>query len=154
MNKFWPHLLIIAAILVGCSSDDIPSKFLEDRHHLVQAFSAFDEANEISQVPEGMTSYKPPPGAEEKVQELIRKGLKEGNSISDEFLDWLHPEMKMNFRDKLILGHKLILEGRKAEDEKDSVVKQVTGNRLIQEWYYQFWEKNVDAIYKKTYPKG
>jgi hypothetical protein len=51
-------------------------------------------------------------------------------------------------------GHKLILEGRKEEEEKDSVIKQVTGNQLIQEWYYHFWEKNVDAIYKKAYPKG
>ena len=150
MIRFLLTAWIVVVVLAGCSSGDIPSEFLEDRKHLAQAFSAFDEAYKISQVPEGMTSYKPPPGLEEKVQALIEKGLEEGDSISDEFLDWLHPEMKMNFRDKLMRGQNLILEGRK----EDSVVKQVSGNELIGKWNNDFWEKNVDAIYKKAFPKG
>jgi hypothetical protein len=152
MNKtqFWLTLLILFALAVGCSSGDIPAEFLEDRKHLVQTFSAFDQANKVSQVPEGVASYKPSPGIEEKVQALIEKGLKEGEAISDEFLDWLHPEMRMFFRGKYMWGHRLIFEGRK----EDNVKKRATGIQLVQEWYHYFWEKNVDAIYKKAYPKG
>ena len=143
-------LPIFVALTVGCSSSDIPSEFLKDRKHLVEAFSAFNEANEMAQIPEGMTSYTPPEGAEEKVQSLVQKGLREGDSVRDEFLDWLHPEMKIYFRDKLMRGHKLIAEGRK----EDSVIKQTTGIELIGQWYDEFWKKNVDAIYKKAFPKG
>jgi len=139
--QFWLTLLIVSALTAGCSSDDVPSKFLEDRQHLFQAFFAFNEANKISHVPEGI---------EEKVQAFIEKGLKEGEAISDEFLDWLHPDMRMFFRGKYMLGHRLIFEGRK----EDNVIKQVTGMQLVEEWYHYFWDKNVDAIYKKAYPKG
>ncbi|MGW8302710.1 MAG: hypothetical protein ACWGNO_11605, partial [Desulfobacterales bacterium] len=86
----------------------------------------------------------------EKIEALLAKGLKEGDSISDEFLDWLHPEMRMFFRGKYMQGHRLVFEGRK----EGSVNKQITGIELIEEWYHYFWEKNVDSIYKKVYPKG
>ena len=104
----------------------------------------------MSQVPEGMASYKTPPGADEKIEALLAKGLREGESIGDEFLDWLHPEMRMFFRGKYMWGHRLIFEGRK----EDNVLKQVTGIQLVEEWYHYFWDKNVDAVYKKAYPKG
>jgi hypothetical protein len=150
MNKFWLLSLIIVAIIAGCSSDDMPPELSKDRMHLINALFAFDEANEMSQLPEGATGYRPQPGANEKIEALLAKGLKEGDSISDEFLDWLHPEMRMFFRGKYMRGHRLVFEGRK----EDSVTKQVTGIELIEEWYYYFWEKNVDSIYKKVYPKG
>ena len=148
--QFGLTLLIFSALTAGCSSDDVPSKFLEDRQHLFQAFFAFNEANKISHVPEGIASYNPSPGIEEKAQAFIEKGLKEGEAISDEFLDWLHPDMRMFFRGKYMLGHRLIFEGRK----EDNVIKQVTGMQLVEEWYHYFWDKNVDAIYRKAYPKG
>ena len=152
MNKirFWRTLLILSALIVGCSSDEIPQEFLKDRQHLFQALFAFSEANELSQIPEGKIGYKTPPDADEKIEALLEKGLREGDSIRDEFLDWLHPQMRMFFRGKYMWGHRLIFEGRK----EDSVIKQVTGNQLVQEWYHYFWNKNVDAIYKKAYPKG
>ena len=104
----------------------------------------------MSQLPGGATGYKRPPGANEKIEALLAKGLKEGDSIRDEFLDWLHPEMRVFFRGKYMRGHRLVFEGRK----EDNVNKQVTGIELIEEWYYYFWEKNVGSIYKKVYPKG
>ena len=150
MIRFWITLLIFPALTVGCSSDDIPQQFLKDRQHLFQAFLAFSEANELSQVPEGKISHKPPPGADEKIEVLLEKGLREGDSIRDEFLDWLHPDMRMFFRGKYMWGHRLIFQGRK----EDNMAKQATGIQLVQEWYHYFWDKNVDAIYKKAYPKG
>ena len=150
MNKFWLLPLIIVAIIAGCSSDDMPPELSKDRMHLINALFAFDEANEMSQLPEGVTGCKPQPGANEKIEALLAKGLKEGDSISDEFLDWLHPEMRMFFRGKYMQGHRLVFEGRK----EDSVSKQVTGIKLIEEWYHYFWDKNFDSIYKKVYPKG
>ena len=150
IHKFWRPFLIIAAIIAGCSSGDMPPEFSDDRRHFLNALYAFDEANEMSLLPEGMTRYKPPPGADEKIEALLAKGLKEGERISDEFLDWLHPDMRIFFRDKYMHGHRLVLEGRK----EDSAVKQTAGNKLIREWYHYFWEKNVGVIYRKVYPKG
>lgn len=152
MNKirFWLTLLIGSALAVGCSSGDIPQEFLEDRQQLFQAFFAFTRANELSQVPEGKISDKPPPGGNEKTEAFLEKGLQEGDSVRDEFLDWLHPEMRMFFRGKYMWGHRLIFEGLK----EDNVTKQAAGNQLVREWYHYFWDKNVDAIYKKAYPKG
>jgi hypothetical protein len=150
MNKFWLPSLIIVAIIAGCNPGDMPPEFSNDRRHFLNTFYAFDEANEMSLLPEGMTGYKPPPGANEKIEALLAKGLRDGDRVSDEFLDWLHPDMRMFFKDKYMQGHRLIFEGRK----EDSAVKQVAGNKLIREWHYYFWEKNVGVIYKKVYPKG
>lgn len=142
--------MIILAIIAGCSLGDMPPEFSDDRRHFLNTLYAFDEANEMPLLPEEMTGYKPPPGAKEKIEALLAKGLQEGDSISDEFLDWLHPDMRIFFRSKYMRGHRLIFEGRK----EDSTIKQVEGNKLIREWYYYFWEKNVVVIYRKVYPKG
>ena len=146
------HLLslIIVAIIAGCSSGDMPPEFSEDRMHLLNVFFAFDEADEMSQLPGGMKGGKSSPAANEKIQALLAKGLQEGDGISDEFLDWLHPDMRLFFRGKYMRGHRLVYEGRK----EGSAMKQVAGIQLVDEWYYFFWEKHANAIYKKVYPKG
>ena len=94
-------------------ASDIPSQYVGDRNHLSEAFRAFNEANELSQVPEGLSSYTPPPGVNEKIDNLLQKGLKEGESVSDDFLNWLHPEMKKHFREQFMKGQQLMRKDTK-----------------------------------------
>ena len=51
MNKFRLLSVLIVAIIAGCSSGDMPPEFAEDRMHLLNVFFAFDEADEMSQLP-------------------------------------------------------------------------------------------------------
>src|ERR1700746_1356934 len=98
MIRHWVVPIFVILTVIGCSLSDVPSQFKEDRQHLTEAFAAFYEASELSRVPKGMSSYTPPPGVDEKIDSLLKKGLREGDSVSDDFLSWLDPAMKGHFR--------------------------------------------------------
>lgn len=150
MSKKWLATLFATLSVLGCWSSDIPSQYLDDRKHLSETFTAFNEANKLYQVPEGITNYTFPPGVDEKINNLLRKGLQEGEAVSDKFLDWLHPEMKYHFRKQYMRGQQLYAEGRK----ELNVLKQGVGNELIRRWYKQFWEKHGGNIFSKAFPSG
>jgi hypothetical protein len=148
MSKKLLATLFAALSVLDCWSSEIPSQYLNDRKHLSETFTAFNEANKLSQVPEGITNYTFPPGVEEKIDHLLQKGLQEGKAVSDEFLDWLHPEMKHHFRNQYMRGQQLYAQGRKERN----VLMQAVGNELIGRWYKQFWEKNAEKIFSKAFP--
>ncbi len=147
--RHWVVPIFVILTVIGGSSSDVPSQFKEDRQHLTEAFAAFYEASELSQVPKGMSGYTPPPGVDEKIDNLLEKGLREGDSVSDDFLNWLHPEMKRHFREELMKGERLYAEGRK----ESNVQKQSLGSELIGRWYGDFWKEHSEMIFYKAFPK-
>ena len=149
MIRHWVVPIFVILTVIECSSSDVPSQFKEDRQHLTEAFAAFYEASELSQVPKGMSGYTPPPGVDEKIDNLLEKGLREGDSVSDDFLNWLHPEMKRHFREELMKGERLNAEGRK----ESNVQKQSLGSELIGRWYGDFWKEHSEMIFYKAFPK-
>ena len=149
MIRHWVVPIFVMLTVIGCSSSDVPSQFKDDRQHLNEAFAAFYEASELSQVPKGMSGYTPPPGVDEKIDNLLEKGLREGDSVSDDFLNWLDPEMKRHFREELMKGERLYAEGRK----ESNVQKQSLGSELIGRWYGDFWKEHSEMIFYKAFPK-
>jgi hypothetical protein len=148
MIRHWVVPIFVMLTVIGCSSSDVLSPFKDDRQHLTEAFAAFYEASELSQVPKGMRSYAPPE-VDEKIDNLLKKGLREGDSVSDDFLNWLHPEMKGHFREELMRGERLNAEGRK----ESNVLKQSLGSELIGRWYADFWKEHSEMIFYKAFPK-
>ena len=146
--RHWVVPIFVILTVIGGSSSDVPSQFKDDRQHLTEAFAAFYEASELSQVPKGMRRYAPPE-VDEKIDNLLKKGLREGDSVSDDFLTWLHPEMKRHFREELMKGERLYAEGRK----ESNVQKQSLGSELIGRWYGDFWKEHSEMIFYKAFPK-
>ena len=145
MIRHWVVPIFVILTVIECSSSDVPSQFKDDRQHLTEAFAAFYEAGELSK---GMSSYTPPPGVDEKIDNLLKRGLREGDSVSDAFLSWLHPEMKRHFREELMKGERLYAEGRK----ESNVQKQSLGKGLIGRWYGDFWKEHGEMIFYKAFP--
>lgn len=139
-----PFLLLVFAACTQSAS--IPDRFTSDRDSLTSAFSAFHKANELTQPPPGESSFEPGPQQERQITKALERGLRAGHSVDDDFLRWLHPDMRFYFREKFMQGQQLYYEGR----TEGSVAKQVRGNQLIGEFYSQFWEDYGDELTNKA----
>jgi hypothetical protein len=84
---------------------------------------------------------------EDSIRLLIARGIAAADSTSDQFLDWLHPEMKHYFRDFFLRGQRLYLQGM---SDTGSLPQQIEANRLIAQWYSQFWDAHKTAITDKA----
>lgn len=79
----------------------------------------------------------------EQLKEYIRAGIENANKVSDTFLAEIHPFLPEEFRDHLVAGWKLYLEGL---DKKDEAVRK-KGLLLLMQWE-NFRVDNLDLLYK------
>jgi len=78
--------------------------------------------------------------------ELIKNGFEKGDKVSNIFLDSLHKELKIMFKEKLIKGAKLIYEGNIEEDNiSKSLNKMRNGSSLVNE-FSNWWNDHRDEI--------
>lgn len=82
-------------------------------------------------------------GEEAQMKTLIRDGLTAASGVSDGYLRGIHPELPMEFREHLVDGWRLYLNGLERSDPG----KQVQGIKLVQRWE-AFKAKNVDLLYE------
>ena len=116
-------------------------RYALDRDRMTRAFVAFDSVSKLVAVPEGQSTRASSPHDDSLVFEELRSGLTAGDSISDAYLDWLHPEMREQFRHRDLDGNRLYLEGLLRQD----VSKQVAGIQTIQRWGV-FWRDHSEEI--------
>ncbi len=83
--------------------------------------------------------------AEEEAQMkiLIRTGLTAASGVSDGYLRGIHPELPREFREHIVEGWRLYVNGLENSDAQ----KQIQGIQLIQHWE-AFKKKNVDLLYE------
>ncbi len=79
----------------------------------------------------------------EQLKEYIRAGIENANKVPDTFLAKIHPFLPEEFREHLVAGWKLYLEGL---DKKDESI-QKKGVLLLMQWE-DFKVDNVDLLYK------
>lgn len=126
----------------------LPRSFAADRDSLSSAFGHFRRAQDLTAVPDGASSKESSPALDSAVTNEIKAGLTAGHTVSDAFLDWLHPGMREHFRGEYLAGQAMYLDGLQHQDS----VKQVDGIRLIQRWNDSFWDANKSAIAAKAFP--
>jgi len=80
---------------------------------------------------------------EREMRRLIRSGLEKAHAVPDAFLDAVQPHLSSEFRDHLVAGWQLYLDGL-AQGQPD---KQMQGIRLIQLWE-QFKQQNADLLWE------
>jgi len=83
--------------------------------------------------------------AEEEAQmkTLILTGLSAASGVSDGYLRGIHPELPREFREHLVDGWRLYLNGLENSDPG----KQIKGIQLVQRWE-AFKKKNIDLLYE------
>lgn len=140
-------LLGLLAVIQASAADDLPSRFRGDRDRLTEAFGAFQKVSNLTTPPPGQSSFPGSPQHRAAVLTHLEKGLLAADGVSDEFLDWLHPQMRDYFRTKLIAGQRSYHDGLRGSDE----ALQVRGIMLIREWDRQFWRSNAKSITDKAF---
>lgn len=130
--------LVITAFLIGCGRNDA-KRFEESLIHSLKA-------NEISlALPELQRSAPKEVKEKEKLMlQYIEQSLRAAESVSPDFLRTLHPDLPLYYKDHLMKGQRLYMEGIKGNDP----AKQFQGNALVMEWS-KFWVTNQDRILKK-----
>ena len=165
MKKFLPILLIIGAIIIGYSflntdktntATNLPEQYVDDRATFAQVKQLFNDAMDLTMPPDN--SGKPfdmPKKQEDQIRSKLAEGISLSQKIDDSFLDYLHPDLKNNFRNKYVRGYELILEGLNSDTSDVNSIgvrKQIEGSNLIGE-FNDWWDSNRDIITNKAYPE-
>lgn len=148
MKKLLLGLLLVSA---SCGDEDkttLPDNFQEEKEIFITSMQTFLESNRISsELPDLSTSEQEEQG--KKMKELIGKGIELSDKISDDFLNYLNPELSRYYRNTLVKSNRLYIEGLSGDfDETVSLQKQVEANQLIEEWV-DYWNANSDQINSK-----
>lgn len=122
-----------------------PSEYIQDKESLTQSFSFINDAFDLTSNAENIGSRE-----EIKIKEYLNSGIIASQKVSDDFLNYLHPELKMYYRDKFIKGAELYFTGIQNAFGKDGVNNQMEGIKLSKEWS-DWWGKNKDEIIKKVF---
>jgi hypothetical protein len=135
---------------------DFPERFIADRANFTQSITALGEASDLTQPPSNNSgeAFTIPKATEERIYYKIKEGTALNEKIGDAFLDYLHPDLKYYYRDKLIAGNKIYYEGIKANQNGDvslGVQKQIQGVELIDEWN-NWWQSHNKDLADKAFP--
>lgn len=139
---------ITASVRNGVSSDQRDTRFRTDRDAFSQSILLLRQASDLSQPPVGETSFKMSPDQEQKYFDLFNRGLAASDRVGDSFLESLHPELRAMYRDELVAGTRLYLDGLKNSDLR----RQLEGDRKMVRWI-GFWEKHNREIVEKAFPE-
>lgn len=135
-------LLSASLATVGCG---VPKEYAADRDHLNAALEAFAKAaQEVSQVGGGSPA-RMTPTLRDSLLRIVGRGLASADSIGDPFLEWLEPELRGQFRDKLIAGERLMLAAILAEDSS----RLTRAEQLLGEWE-RYWRQHGARIAAKA----
>ncbi len=156
MKKIFVFVMILIVILFiksGFSApsstqkqiqtNKIPAQYQNDKNAYVNSVVAIGKAKTLTQPKNGIMS----PVEEDKEREassLIGNASSLSNNVRDEFLDYLNPELKNMYRNKLIKGAELLEEGKRT----NNLQKQLEGAKLDEEWRNWFNEHGEDIANK------
>lgn len=162
MKKIIYFLAVIVIIFLGyrflntnSTNTNFPTDYLDDRDKFTQSIQVLRESSDLTQPTDH--SGKPFDISKEQEQQIYSKmeeGIKLSGEVSDELLDYLDPQLKSYYRNKLIKGTEIYYDGIKANNSGDITVgvqKQMEGNNLIIEWI-NWWESNNKRIADKAFP--
>lgn len=139
------------------SRDFLPEQFIDDRTNFIQSVTLLREAGDLTQPLNGNSNeeFTIPREQEQKIYSKIEDGLALSKKVDDTFLDYLNPDLKNYYRNKLILGNETYYEGLKFNNNGNTtlgVQKQIDGNNLMMEWY-DWWAIHNEDLANKAYPQ-
>jgi len=139
------------------TASNFPEQFLDDRTAFVQSITALRESSDLSQPSDSSGgSFTIPKEIERRIHSRIEEGIALSKRVNDAFLDYIHPDLKDYYRNKLIIGTQIYYDGIK-ESIRGNVSmafkKQIEGNGLVNEWIV-WWESHSKNLAKRVYPEN
>lgn len=146
------YLVVSGNLKSPAKQNNAQSDNKTERDAFVDSVTKLNRARDLNQPPLGMEnkSFNLPKETENESFSLTKDAINLSYQVSDSFLDSLHPELKLMYRQKLIVGSQLWLEGTTDSYSTDGVKKQLDGNNLIIEWINWF-EKNGKSFENKIF---
>lgn len=121
-------------------------RFDDDKKNFAGSVIALAKARDLSQPPDDNTSsFKIPKETETRILRLTKEGISRSNRVGDGFLDYMHPKLLTMYREKLIQGAKLFVDGLEFKNQPKGLAKKLAGNKLTTEWIH-WWELNKPDI--------
>ncbi len=134
-----------------------PTEFMDGRADFVRSITVLGEASDLINKPsknsgKGYTIAKT---TEQKIFSKIEEGLALSKKVDNAFLDYIHPDLKNYYRNKLIAGTEIYYEGIKFNNSGNISLggqRQIEGIILMTEWV-NWWNSHNKDLANKAYPK-
>lgn len=134
-----------------------PAEFMDDRANFVQSITVLGEYSDLINKPSNNSgeAYTIPKVTEQQIYSKIEEGLALSKKVDNAFLDYINPDLKNYYRNKLIAGTEIYYEGIKSNNSGNislGVQRQIEGNNLMTEWI-NWWNSHNKDLANKAYPK-
>ena len=163
MKKLVPVLMIVFILAISnhfyskksrVVVTPFPQQFIDDRTNFIQSVTTLNESSELTQPKDNDLAFTLSKEQEKLIYSKIEEGIALSAKVDDAFLDYMHPDLKEYYRNKLIAGTEVYYEGIKANNNGDEVAgfqKQMKGNNLMRQWW-NWWDSHNDDLAEKAYP--
>lgn len=126
-----------------------------DNENFKQSVMLLNEARDLTNPSESESqpSFELSKETEEKIFSNNKEGIRLGKLVSNDYLDYLNPELQNMFKNKLIKGTEIYHDGLTNNNSgsiTEGTQKQIQGNQLIIEWI-NWWSKNGESITIKVF---
>lgn len=135
-RRLIPAFLLLA--LVACNGPLFPKHYEDDRAALLQSLKHIEVAGQILQTPELNEQVV------EKALLEMDDGLRQAWQVSDGFLSWVDPTLRLSYHNWLVEGVENYRLGVTAADPEQ---QQEALKKLLQ--WQQFWSRNRESLLKR-----
>lgn len=139
--------LIITIIFTSCSDNSTRNKFKVDQKLFKASLESFEKANEKgAKFLENLKSGQIQDG--DQIFTEIKAGIAESEKVSDNYLDYIHPNLKSMYRNNFIGGYRLIIANRGSRDFQKAYNLDIQRGQM-QSKFWRFLQSNKDGINAK-----
>jgi hypothetical protein len=141
MKSILTLLLTLTALCMACGASKVTSPAFEDS--VIAALTANKISSDLPRI-EQQEGAVAAAKKEKEMIALMEKSLAEGRKVPDTLLEKLHPDLKKFYRENLMRGQALLIEGLRGSDP----AKQVAAAQAMMAWG-EFWDQNKRTILDK-----
>ncbi len=157
LSVFVTIVIFIGSHIFGDKlGDSLPEQFIDDRANFVQSITVLRESSDLTQPSNNSgAAFTIPKETEQQIYSKMKEGIALSKKVDDAFLDYISPDLKNYYRNKLIAGTEIYYDGIKANNASNvslGTQKQIEGNNLIIEWI-NWWESHNKDLANKAYPQ-
>lgn len=150
---FFATFSVAILFLAGCNNTQpkLPEKYMADKEAFGNSIKEFGEASDITNGSDTKATRE----QTEKVLLLTKESIENSQKVSDDFLDYLNPDLKSQYHDKFIKSQQLYYTGLSQSSsndttESESVKKQIEAGKLMNGWLI-WWESNNKEILDRIF---
>lgn len=141
------RVLALSAALFALACG-LPEKYTTDRENFAAALDAYaDAAAQLEAAAGGAGTVQMTESLRTSMLATLENGLTSAESVSDEFLDWMAPELKSQFRDNLIEGQRQMVAALRGNDPS----RLASVQQRLDAWA-EYYNANSEKLNKKAKP--